>query len=270
MIQPIAITEIMGRSDQGMTRPFICRAGLSFPPCYVKGDHAGKRSLCCEWLAGRLIQAVLPSLVLGLPAFAIADVSSELIKNSGRSDASELGAGLAFASMRIEGGQELTWSAAQGWPPEVMATLLLIDLWLQNEDRSLSERGGNPNLLVTQAPNLPAWDEEGAFWAEQSRKEMLWAYDFNLAFDERFDRTRFFSAHIFGEMVKDWPLGFRAVMEPRLTHALEHLPKYFSELPDEWLYLDGDRSLPMQLDLNRVSSVLQIPFSEPELFWTLP
>jgi hypothetical protein len=59
-----------------------------------------------------------------------------------------------------------------------MAALLLLDLWIQNEDRSLSAKGGNPNLMVTQIPPLPDWDEEGALWKNQPRREMLWAYDF--------------------------------------------------------------------------------------------
>ena len=75
--------------------------------------------------------------------------------------------------LRIGDGQELTWSAAQGWSEEMMALLLLLDLWIQNEDRSLSELGGNPNLLVTQIPPLPADDPEGALWLDQPRREML-------------------------------------------------------------------------------------------------
>jgi hypothetical protein len=90
--------------------------------------------------------------------FAMGEVSPALIEESGFPDIRELGAGRVFASLRIEDGQELTWSAAQGWPEETMALLLLLDLWIQNEDRSLSELGGNPNLLVTQIPPLPADD----------------------------------------------------------------------------------------------------------------
>jgi hypothetical protein len=44
----------------------------------------------------------------------------------------------------------------------------------------------------------------------------------------------------------------------------------FSELPAEWLYLDGDDSLPVQLDLERVRSVLELPFTDPDRFWKLP
>ena len=151
-----------------------------------------------------------------------------------------------------------------------MAALLMLDLWLQNEDRSLSELGGNPNLLVTRVPNLPASDPEGALWMNQSRKEMIWAYDFNLAFDEQFDRERFFDAHIFGRMLKKWPDGFRDRMEPRLQQALEKLDELFHQLPLEWLHLDGDESLPVQLDLERVRSALSQPFTRPDVFWKLP
>jgi hypothetical protein len=80
---------------------------------------------------------------------------------------------------------------------------------------------------------------------------MLWAYDFNLAFDPKFCRERFFGAHVFGKTLKAWPDGFRERMEPRLRQALGEVRGIFAELPAEWLYLDGDDSLPVQLDLER-------------------
>ena len=202
--------------------------------------------------------------------FALAEVPQELVAGSARPDISDLGAGKVFASLEIGEGQELSWAAAQGWPEETMALLLLLDLWLQNEDRSLSEYGGNPNLLVTQIPDLPTDDPEGALWGDQPRSEMLWAYDFNLAFDEDFNRERFFVAHVFGRMLREWPEGFSERMEPRLKEALGQVRTIFSELPPEWLYVDGDDSLPVQLDVERVLSVLNLPFDEPNLFWKLP
>lgn len=99
---------------------------------------------------------------------------------------------------------------------------------------------------------------------------MLWAYDFNLAFDERFERRRFFESPVFGEMLKQWPAGFREQMEPRLKAAWEMLPGIFAELPAEWLHVDGDDTLPVQLDINQVSSALSLPFTDPDTFWTLP
>lgn len=274
MNSPATITSVLGRSEQGMTRPFICQVN-HWNTCYVKGAYAGQRSLCCEWVAGWLANTILPGLSagaspIGVPVIEIAEVPRTLIEGSARKDIRDLGAGPVFASWRMESAQELSWSSAQGWPDETMAALLLLDLWIQNEDRSLSAQGGNPNLLVTQGPPLPARGEEGALWEGISRLEMLWSYDFNLAFDDQFDRARFFDAHVFGGMLKQWPEGFRERMEPRLHAARERLPELFAELPPEWLHLDGDDTLSVQLDINRVSSVLSLPFTEPDTFWKLP
>jgi hypothetical protein len=266
---PITITEVIGRSDQGATRPFLCHAD-DWMSYYVKGAYAGKNSLCCEWVASRLAKLLVDDEPLGLPWFQMAEVPRELIEGSVRPDIRDLGAGRVFASMRIEGGQELNWSAAQGWPDGTMAMVLLMDLWLQNEDRSLSPLGGNPNLLVKRIPELPDDDPEGALWKDQPRRELLWVYDFNLAFDEDFNRERFFGAHVFGGMLKRWPTGFRERMEPRMREALGQLREIFSELPLEWLHVDGDDSWPVQLDIERVVSALELPFSDPETFWKLP
>lgn len=260
------ITEILGRSVQGMTRPFLCRAGdgISY---YVKGAYAGRRSLCCEWVAGSLARAFLDGLPIGVASITMADVPGALVQGSVRKDIRDLGEGTVFASMRIEGGDELDWHSAQRWPEETQAALLLLDLWIQNEDRSLSAEGGNPNLLVTQL--VPPLESEGARWPNQPRREKLWAYDFNLAFDEQFDKARFMDAHVFSGMLKQWPEGFRERMEPQMREALGRVGEIFTELPMEWLHLDGDESLPVQLDVERVISVLELPFTEPDIFWKL-
>ena len=221
-------------------------------------------------MANRLVNLVLPSAPLGVPVFSMAEVPEALIEANTPRDIRDLGAGRVFASLRIDEGQELTWLTAQGWPEETMALLLLLDSWIQNEDRSLSEHGGNPNLLVTQIPPLPDSDPEGALWVDQPRREMLWAYDYNLAFDPDFDRGRFFDAHVFGRMLKQWPEGFRERMEPRMKDALAEVPAIFAEQPLEWLHVDGDEILPVQLDMQRVRSVLELPFTDSDTFWKMP
>lgn len=59
-------------------------------------------------------------------------------------------------------------------------------------------------------------------------------------------------------------------MQPRTREALAELREIFSELPLEWLHVDGDDSLPVQLDIGRVISALELPFADPETFWKLP
>lgn len=254
----ITITEVIGRSEQGMTRPFLCAAGST--EYFVKGAYAGMNSLCCEWVANRLAALIDLELPLSIPDFRMGRVPGTLIATSGRSDIADLGEGYVFASQRVHDVREPTMLRVEKMATEVMAQLLMLDLWLQNEDRSLSERGGNPNLLVPRVP-APTGDA-GA--------ERLWAYDFNLAFDKDFDRERFFEAHAFGSLMGRWPDGFREKMEPKLKSALGEVRSIFAELPLEWLHMDGDESLPVQLDDERVISALELPFSDPDTFWKLP
>jgi hypothetical protein len=98
----VRIVEILGRSEQGVTLPFICR-GDDDNTWFVKGIGAGRRSQVCEWVAGGL------ALELGLPIapFEIVDVPEELVAAS--PDYRELGAGPAFGSLR-QTIMELNWA----------------------------------------------------------------------------------------------------------------------------------------------------------------
>ena len=87
---PPLIIEIFGRTDQGITRPFRCLAddGHHY---YVKSVGAHWRSVVCEWIAGRLAEA------LGLPIAPFAQVElDEGLVNA--YDDHDLAPGLAFGS----------------------------------------------------------------------------------------------------------------------------------------------------------------------------
>ena len=67
------IIEILGRADQGVTRPFICRCDDE-NTYFVKGLDSNRDSQVKEWVAGKLALALnLPiapfSLVYADPAF---------------------------------------------------------------------------------------------------------------------------------------------------------------------------------------------------------
>jgi len=70
MLPHPAITEVWGRTEQGVTRPFRCGAddGHSY---YVKSRGADWRSLVCEWVAGQLAM----ELALPIAPFAQVDVN---------------------------------------------------------------------------------------------------------------------------------------------------------------------------------------------------
>jgi hypothetical protein len=240
------IVEVLRRSDQGITRPFLCRAddGLVY---YVKGQDAGRRSLCCEWVTSNLARG----FGLPVPDFVIAEVPTLLVRESARSDIRDLGSGLVFASAALENSREITWSEAAACATSFKASLLLFDWWVRNEDRSLSEEGGNPNLLVTSGADEPS----------------IWAFDFNLAFDCSFSATSFWVDHVFAKMLPAWPEGFRDAIAPALRAGVEQVGSLFDDLPVEWLYLDGDDSTMPLLDQEEVRATLARALNQPEEFW---
>ncbi|HEX3720371.1 MAG TPA: HipA family kinase [Verrucomicrobiae bacterium] len=234
---PIHITEIVSRSGQGITRPFLCR-GDDGKFYYVKGNYAGRKALCAEWVAGRLGER----LDLPIPPFVQAFISDEIVRYSARDDIADLGAGLAFGSEKVNNTDELRLPLADSIDRRLCAKILLFDWWTCNGDRTLSAHGGNPNLL----------------WFARDRKVIV--IDHNLAFEET-EMEGFWRDHIFREDAGAWDQAFQEEMVPLLRRGLEDLPEFWRELPLEWteaaagLTLEGLRTL-----LSRFES-------DPRTFW---
>ena len=229
------IIEIIDRSTQGITNPFICR-GEDGAIYYVKGRHAGYRALCCEWVAGELAR------LWGLPIapFTIVEVPAALIQGSILDGASDLGIGPAFGSRQIEAAVELRWNEFAGDTLEVIlrAHILLFDWWVDNPDRT----EGNPNLL----------------WV--THEQQLRVIDHNLAFSPHMMPSgivNFTNDHIFGvDLITD---EYLAMLEPEfgigpLTQAgieLERfwdqhrakLPQIWDSLPEVWTEATPDFTL---------------------------
>ena len=70
----LAVTEVLGRSEQGRTHPYICRCDDG-EVYFVKGRSATRRGLINEWLCGHLAQA----LDLPIAPFDLAHVPQELM-----------------------------------------------------------------------------------------------------------------------------------------------------------------------------------------------
>lgn len=137
----VQVEEIIGRSTQGVTKPFVCR-GEDGEVYFVKGVGAGRRSQICEWLASQLARA------FGLPVapFTLVSISPALIGSGAREDLGELGAGIAFGSQR-KSVTELTVARVAQVPSDLARDVLVFDWWVRNADRTLTEFGGNPNLF---------------------------------------------------------------------------------------------------------------------------
>ena len=206
----LRVIEILDRAHQGITRPFLCLCddGGDY---YVKGAYAGRRGLVAEFIAGRLAVG----LDLPIPRFAVVDVPGEVIAMSSRDDRKDLGAGPAFASRVVRDSVELRYAEVSSLSEELCARILLFDWWILNGDRTLSEHGGNPNLL------------------RRRSDRSLHIIDHNLAFDPEAVR-HFWTQHIFRWARRHWTASFRAGLEGRMKPLLEQLAVLWRELPDDW------------------------------------
>lgn len=241
----IEIVEIMGRSEQGVTRPFICR-GDDDQVYFVKGRGAGRRSLICEWIAGQLGRQ------LGLPIapFEIVEVPQELLGIAMRDDLPELGAGKAFASRKVSV-VELSASHVEYVPKETQRDVLAFDWWVHNGDRSLGEAGGNPNLF---------WDVES---------EGLVVIDHNQAFDPAFSPQDFVEIHAFrGEwqaLFGDWIVQKK--YRERFLDALSDWGTICGSVPPEWWFVDVEQTVPTDFDVQSARQLLMR--CQANGFWSL-
>lgn len=240
----IQIVEILGRSIQGITRPFQCRCENG-DLYFVKGHGAGRQSLIAEYVCGRLARR------FGLPVadFEIVEVPQELIAWGSSTDLHDLGAGLAFGSKILHHTQEFTISNLQSVPAGLRKDVVLFDWWVHNADRTLSERGGNPNLL---------WDQEA---------DCLAVIDHNQAFDNAFNPAKFSKLHVFHE---DLPSIFDDMLErvnyaDRLAATIAEFDSACDNVPPEWWWVDN--GVPASFD--RASARKTLGRFDEDNFWRI-
>ena len=241
----VVIEEILRRSDQGATRPFVCR-GDDGALYYVKGRGAGRRSQVCEWVAAQL------ATVLGLPIaeYALAEVPVELVEAQVFPEINDLGSGIVFASRESPHPQELTVTTRDLVAPALAADVLVFDWWLHNEDRHLTGLGGNPNLL----------------WDMQTGGLVL--IDHNQAFDHDFRVEKFLASHVFAGY---WNRVYGDHVEQgryrtKLAAALETLADIRVSIPDSWWFFD--EGVPADISWNEIVACLERCHRED--FWNTP
>lgn len=227
------IRRVIRRSQQGVTSPFYCEDedGKS---CFVKGSIVGYRGLCCEWIGGRMAQA----LGLPIPRFGFVEVPELLIAGSAIEDIRQLGSGIAFASYEEQNDRDPIWEDLQldGEPEKAQAQralyqrIVLFDWWTCNPDRVLGVKGGNPNML----------------WSEVERR--LWIIDHNLCFSpDHSNMPDFWNDHAFRDFGRDWTACKEELLAD-LQRVRAQVDHFWEELPEKWLYPAEDDSATLSLE----------------------
>ena len=237
MPDEVRVVEVISRSTQGITRPFLCR-GDDGRQYFVKGAGAGRRALISEWLAGRIgVRFGLP-----IPPFAQAVIVPELVQFSARDDIRELGAGTGFGSQLVENVDELAYLFVEQIDLATRAKVLLFDWWTCNGDRTLTEDGGNVNLLWTH------------------RDQRLHVIDHNVAFDDETTES-FWDQHVFRESIGAWNASFRTEMTQLMGEILSAVPAFWAEMPEDWTEVEAGLTLP------QVQRLLSRFATNSDIFW---
>jgi len=209
------VIDIIERCAEGtcVSRPFRVRTddGMLY---WIKGCGTGwnRYELCYELLAARM------AIDLDLPVAQseILEVPATLLEFCAVPGIRDLQAGPAFGSQHVDNAVSLPPVAVETVPQTIRQKILLFDWWIQNEDRTLGNLGGNVNLL---------WNPDG---------NHLTVIDHNNAFDNDFDESAFFKNHVF----RAERLQISASLLLEQTRAFTKTAARFSALtgdfPAEW------------------------------------
>ena len=243
---PLIVEEVIRRSKQGRTHPYICRCddGEIY---FAKGHCATRRGLINEWLCGNLGRK------FGLPIadFAIATVPDELVNEDLTGWLKDLGPGEVFVSKKVSA-LDLTNSHLDLVPLSQRRDLIAFDWWIRNGDRTLTAIGGNPNLL---------WktDNEGS----------LVVIDHNLAFDHDFTADDLLNFHVFHDDIPQMFSDFivRETYASRFRTAIGVWDESCATLPSSWSFIDTEKTLSVEFPFRETKALLDEALTEK--FWHL-
>lgn len=243
----LTIVEILERSVQGLTRPYVCR-GDDGEVYFVKGRSVTRPGLIAEWLCARLADR------FGLPIapYAIATVPEELIAADLTGWLGDLGAGEVFASRKVNA-VELTDVHRDLVPGSLRRDVIAFDWWVRNGDRNLTALGGNPNLL----------------WNPKTDGSLV-VIDHNLAFDPAFSESDFLELHVFSDDIPTMFSDFlvRQTFSARFAAALGVWTEACDSLPKSWNFVDPERTIPVNFPFHEVRALLDRALTDA--FWQLP
>ena len=224
----IEIISIKHEMKQGKTAPYLCHADDE-SRYVVKGSKATYKGLIYEWVVANLAA----EFGLPVPSFKKAIVDTSFTQYG----LYEL-YGYNFASQFQDNIQDIRFDQLDKIEPNVLKDLFFFDYWIQNGDRCLTEKGGNPNFFLHQKTLEP------------------FVLDHNLAFDEDFSLQRHQDIHVGAKFWNGLDLVDKPIYEAKIASCIHILDDTFESLPDEWLeiYPEGSIQASIKGILGRVDN----------------
>ncbi|MGL5949115.1 MAG: HipA family kinase [Aeromonas sp.] len=242
------VQEVVRRMDEGYTRARLCLAEDRSIYVVKALDEVPAYELIAEWICGHLAHCFgLPvppcKLVIGLP---------KLLHQAGER-CNQPNDSVGFASQFQRSANTLTIEQARTLPAQLKTDILVFDAWIKNGDRTLSDQGGNVNLLAD-------------FMSERG----LWVFDHNQALNPNQDLAVLATHHVFsganaGLSLDD--LVLRAEYEAKMEYCLTQLPQVIAELPQSWRDEANERQSDGQDVIEHIVLPLLARYNAPN-FWS--
>ncbi len=193
--------------------PFICRANSCF--YYAKGSNTQPKGLINEWVCASLAKR----FGLPVPHFCLLRLDSCLKELVNSEWVQDLEFEYLFGSKSVAPCEKITVSDIDNYTPELKRDILVFDAWILNNDRMLTDSGGNPNLLIT-LPNLD-----------------LKVIDHNLAFDTEFNQKDLRNLHVFSKVLETYPIQLpeQADYCERFESVMDGFDEIIDQIPNEWI-----------------------------------
>ncbi|GAB6071029.1 hypothetical protein JCM30760_21260 [Thiomicrorhabdus hydrogeniphila] len=217
----LEITSIDTVTEQGQTQPLVCKAddGDFYFVKYLRGATAN--GLVKEWIFAQMARDFgfnTPDFTAAFLCQPLIDAFPHFAKHGVVRPPEE---GVVFASKKVDYCEDFSMSNLYSVSIEKQQDLLVFDLWIRNDDRNLSNQGGNVNLLWSVSEND------------------FYVFDHNLAFDESEDK--FLETHVFRESAGqdyNFDMVLRQNYEQKLQTILQKWDNYISACPPDWLEAD--------------------------------
>ncbi|MDH2433429.1 hypothetical protein QCD60_12685 [Pokkaliibacter sp. MBI-7] len=236
------IEEVIRRVDRCALNPFLCRTedGRQF---YVKGLNTNYTGLINEWICYRLARL----LSLPVPEAELLEIPRELYSSHPNFDwRRDLSVYPLFGSQAIPNASPIAHAAVHGVDSALQLKVFIFDYWIQNEDRTLTSHGGNPNLLINTVSND------------------IFIIDHNLAFDSTYSVEDSRRNHIFSSALREQPVDLivQDTFKEKLAQVIAHWPTIVNSIPPTWIEGLEGRS---EQHINNIEDVL-LRFNN-DAFW---
>jgi len=207
-------------SDQGVSRPFVCRDEIG-EVRWCKGNHTGLRAVMCEWICARIASRLeLPVPDARILTFDIGRFRSwQADQRLPTPDLVTAANPSVFGSRNVDGVKDVFDPANElgHIDRRLLARIFMFDRLIRNTDRV----DANSNLLVNGG---------------------VYIIDHNNAFDPDFDEASFAAEHVlreaYAESTAEERGGFANLIRARLSESF--LDEIWSEMPEAWTDLGGE------------------------------